>query len=398
MNPIQTSEHAIPHVNCAVCERAREVTLCRLTSDLPFCDAAALWLESRTLSPLARGRGRLIRPTTEQSYRRYLASLGLVFGQMRLDQVHLGYLREYQEARLAGAAPWFVRYRRPQDARPRRFRDGSQLPAKGKTPCPVQAKKVNQEISILKMILRRAGCWTEEMDEYYEELAVDDGELRRIPTPYEQARWLDIAASRAEWALVYWYSIAAFDTSLGTNEMRSLRVGDVNIPHRTVSVPAAGAKNRYRQRIVTIDTAEALDAFCNLLRRAADLGSTDPLHYLFPFRTPGSRARFTGETCDFDPGRPMTVTGLRKPWESVRRAARMEWFSMTDTRPTALTRMAEAGIAPEIMRAKAGHVDDRMMRHYVRIYEWVVRQAMQAIPKFGPAREKAPVYALRRRA
>lgn len=391
-------EHAVPHVDCPVCERAREVILCRITPELPFTEAAAMWLESRTLSTAARKKARIIKKTTEDSYMRYIASLGLFFSGLKLNEIHLGYLRQYQEARLVGAGPWFIRYRRPQDAKPKRLKDGTELPPKGKISCPVQPKKVNQELSILTMILKRAGCWTEEMEEYYEELAEDEGELRRIPTPPEQSRWLAISASRSEWAVVYWYSVAAFDTTLGTNEMRSLRIGDVNIPHRTVSVPAAGAKNPYRKRTVTIDSAEALDAFSNLLRRAADLGSVDPLHHLFPFRKPGSYARFAGETSDFDPTKSMTVTGLRKPWEAVRQAAHMDWFAMTDTRPTALTRMAENGVSPEIMRAKAGHVDDRMMRHYVRIYEGAIRKAMQAVPSFGPSKEKAPVYVMKRRA
>lgn len=399
MDALLSTEHIhIAGFECPICERSRDVILCKLAPELPFNQAAAIWLESRTLSQLAAKKGRIIKHTTEKSYDRYLRSLGLFFGSLRLGEIHLGHLREYQDARLIGAAPWFVRFRRPQDAHPRKLRDGTFEPAKGPQSCPVQPKKVNQELSVLHMILLRAGCWTEEMAEYYEQLGEDEAELRRVPTPYEQEKWLNIAASRLEWAIIYWYSVVAFDTSLGTNEMRSLRIGDVNIAHRTVSVPAPGAKNRYRQRTVTIDSAAALEGFQQLLARARDLGAVDPMHFLFPFRPRGSRNRFTGENGDFDPTTPMTVTGLRKPWEAVRRAAHMDWFSMCDTRPTALTRMAEAGVRPEVMRAKAGHVSERMMRHYIRIYEGVIRQQMQQVQNFGPEKCYAPVYVMRCRA
>ncbi len=37
---------------------------------------------------------------------------------------------------------------------------------------------------------------------------------------------------------------------MSTNEIRSLRLGDVNLHHGIVNVPDEGAKNRYRARTI----------------------------------------------------------------------------------------------------------------------------------------------------
>jgi integrase len=357
----------------------------RIAPDAMFPDAAARWLASRSLeSPGAARKARFLRKSTRESYSSYIDSLALFFGKLRLEQIDPGHVRGYQEARLTGAPP-FVRYRRPQDAKEKHLKDGTVIPAKGKTPCPASAKKVNQELCILKMILRRAHCWTEEMDELTESLSEDHGEVPRALTPEEMARWLGVAASRSEWSVVYWYSILAFETSMSTNEIRSLRIGDVNLAHRVITVPAEGAKNSYRQRTITVDSAEAVWACERLLGRAHDLGGQSPLDYLFPF--------YKGAGI-YDPGHPMTVSGLKKPWEEVCNACGFDGrdghprFRRYDTRHTAITRWAENGVPPEIIRARAGHVSLRMMLHYTHIYEGAQRAAMANLPRLGSQPEK----------
>jgi integrase len=386
------------------------LTLARISSNLSFSVAAALWLESRSFRGVPGAvSARYIREKTEFCYAQYVDSLNLFFSQLPLEKIHLGHLKEYQEARFAGAAPWFVRYRRPQDAKSRRLKDGTELPPKGKQPCPAKPKQINQELCILKMILRRAGCWSEEMDEFYERLEEEVSDIPRALAFDEQRRWLDVAQLSERWWIVHWYSDLAFGTSMGTNEMRSLRIGDVNLVHGIVSVPSAGAKNPYRARTIPLITAEAKWAAEQLLKRAHDLGATEPQHFLFPFRQrcnpKGQQSRHGVEIPDFDPTRPMTVGGIKKLWDEVRKAAGLTWFRPYDTRHTALTRWAESGMDIPMLLALAGHVSIRMLRHYVHISDGAKRRALEtamhqvapkqpAPPKFGPESESSPAPSL----
>lgn len=327
------------------------MTLARISPDLPFKVAAALWLDSRSFRLPTAISARYIRESTEKSYAAYVRSLDLFFGELRLDKIHLGHLRLYQEARVTGAPP-FTRKRRPNK--------NVEV-----APCPASPKKANQELSILKMILRRGGCWNQELDEFYQPFEQRPAEVPRALSPEEQRRWLDVASFKPRWHLVYWYSVLAFDTSMSTNEMRALRIGDVSLIHRMVNISAQGAKNQYRQRSIAIQSADALWALEQLVARAKDLGAVSPQHFLFPYReTPHP----------FDPTKPMTVSGIKRQWNEVRDASGLKWFRPYDTRHTALTRWAENGVPPAVIQARAGHVNERMMAVYVHISDAIQRK------------------------
>jgi len=190
---------------------------------------------------------------------------------------------------------------------------------------------------------------------------------------------------------------------MGTNEMRWLRIGDINLHHEIVNVQPLGAKNHYRARTIPLVTAEAKWAAEQLLARAADFGAKEPQHFVFPFCMGRSRGPRDGECVAsiFDPTRSMTVSGLKRPWNEVRLASGLRDFRPYDTRHTALTRWAEGGMETSKLMELSGHLTIRQMRHYARISEAVKRRALQAAmgqtgePKFGPASESSPFYAPR---
>ena len=252
-------QHTLAHIDCPPCEKSRLKTLHRISPGLSFRAAAAVWLGSRTFNSVPGAvSARFIRKTTDQSYRQYVGSLNLFFADLQLDKIHIGHLRQYQEARVTGAEP-FHRKRRPNK--------NEEVKA-----CPASPKKCNQELSILKMILRRAGCWSTELEEFYEPFSEDVSEIPRALTQADRQRWLDVALAKPRWHLVYWYSVLAFETSMSTNEIRSLRIGDVNLQHRVLSVPPAGAKNRYRARTIPLHSASVMWSAEQLIERARDLG------------------------------------------------------------------------------------------------------------------------------
>ena len=314
-----------------------------LQAEMTFDEAARVYCRIRVgLGSDRVASARLISPFTEKMHQRFSRSLGLFFGKSRLADVRPEHLRAYQLARLQGAEP-FVRARRPQEA-----------PA----PCPCKAAQVNQEMCFFRAVLRRAGAWTSALDGSYMELREEQAEVPRALSAQEQMQWLTVARRQPRWQLVLWYSLLAFDTGMSTNELRGLRIGDVDLEHRVIHVPWASAKNKYRHRTIVIESAETLWALGKLLGRAAELGASSPQHYLFPLREKAG--------C-YAPEQPMSSSGLKKLWNEVREASGLGWFRPYDTRHTAITRLAEHGIPAQVISARAGHVSDRMSQHYTHI-------------------------------
>jgi integrase len=345
---------------------------CILTPNVYFPDAAKQWLTSRSVQGTSGPhRGRYIRENTRRSYEHYLRSLELFFAGYRLGDIHLGDLEKYQGARLQGSAP-FIRFRRPQDAKDRKV-DGQLVPALGKTPCPVKPKKINQELSLLMRVMKRANCWTHDLEENYQVLLDDEEEIPRAFTQEQQRVWLDISRKRDRWNVVHWYSILAFETCMSTDEIRGLRLGDINLAQRIITVARKTAKNVHRQRTIEIVSADALWAIDCLMAVARNLGASQPLHYLFPWRV---------HIGVYDPTRGMSESGIKLAWSEVRAASGLTWFRQYDCRHTAITRLAEAGVPTDVIMARAGHVSEKMRRHYTHISQASQRQWLEHSQRF----------------
>jgi hypothetical protein len=132
-------------------------------------------------------------------------------------------------------------------------------------------------------------------------------------------------------------------------------------------------------------------AFEELLQIAGQKGAKDPFHYLFPI------ASNRGE---YNPNKPMTNSGIKKPWESLREAAGLKWLRIHDLRHSAITRLAEAGVPTLVIMSIAGHVSQRMLQHYTTISEMSKRQALRAampvqtVLKIPSAAKKQPAFDL----
>lgn len=337
-------QHTLGHLNCPACEKLRAELICSISADLEFSVAANRWMESRSVNALPGAiTARYIRKNTEESYRQYIRTLELFFTGHRLGEIHMGLVVAYQRARLQGDEP-FIRKRRPQDKEPK--------------PSPVKPKKVNQELGLLQHLMKRANCWTGEMEEIYQPILDDEEEMPRALTPEEQQQWLDISRMQQRWNLVYWYSLLAFGSCMSTDEIRGLRLGDINLFQRVVTVKRKTAKNKFRARTIELVSADVLWALEQLMTRAAEMGATEPQHYLFPWRV---------SIGTFDPNKSMSESGIKKAWNEVREASRLKWFRQYDCRHTAITRLAEAGVPTDVIMSRAGHVSEKMRRHYTHI-------------------------------
>ena len=345
--------HTRGHVDCPVCLPVKQRTLMLFEPEMLFEEAADAFYSYRSIEDQGGYHASYVRANTLAGYRRQLGSLSLFFGGMRLNEIHWWHMKSYQEARVAGKPP-FIRRRRPHEE---------------EGPCPCKPQQANQETALLKRLKVLAGCWAPEDQKLFRPLQEEESEVLRALEPAEQSRWLEVARARREWNVVYLYSLVAFDTCCSTNELRLLRLGNVNLAQWMLKVPWPAAKNRHRHREIAIEDPDTMWAINELLIRAGALCGSDPIrnptHALFPSR------RLKGP---YNPLVPMSSSGLKKPWEQVRKASGLTWFRPYDTRHTGATRLAERGIPIDIIMARMGHASEQMRRHYTHISQQAQRR------------------------
>lgn len=352
--------HTRGHINCSVCAGARTVMYQPLSADLLFPAAFDLWIQHREIAATNYSTdASYLSATTIRDYTACARALRKFFAHLRLEEIHAGHLREYQRARAVcdrEAGAWTR---------------------------PAGANRIRKEAGLLLQILRAARCWGEEQELCYQPLRHVENDVPRAMSPDEQRRFLMMAASRERWQFIYWYSMLALRTTASTNELRALRLGDLSLAVgvEILQVRREGAKNRYRIRTIPLETDDVLWAIAQLMERARGLGSTQPHHYLFPFRI----GRGT-----FDATRPMTESGLKKLWAEVREAAELGWLRPYDLRHTAITRMAEAGTPIQVIMAFAGHMTLRMQQHYTAISMMAKRHYARLAWGEMPAAKKPP--------
>lgn len=312
----------------------------RLTPDLSFRSAFELWISHLRIDTNGgRTDASYIAPKTDRDYVVCAKALSKFFGDLALNQIHLGHIEEYQRARavcdnsVCGGAE-----------------NGWTFPACSNT--------IRKEIALLIRILSAARLWGQDEKECFQPLRAVENDVPRAMTPEEQHRFLHVASSREDWQFIYWYSILALQTTAATNELRSLRLGDILMHGPLIQIRRRGAKNKYRVRTIPIESEAAGWALERLIDRAREMGAFEPHHFLFPLHV--TRLRY-------DPSKPMSESGLKKRFGAVRMAAGVSWLRPYDLRHTGITRMAEAGTPIQVIMAFAGHVTQRMAQHYTSI-------------------------------
>jgi integrase len=328
-------QHTLGHLHCPACERAIALQAVELSPLMTFPEAFDIWIGQRVIENAGIwSNARYISDRSERDLRQYARAASKFFGLLPLGEIHAGHLREYQRARAlcdASCGAWEKR---------------------------AGANLIRKEIQTVIRVMRAAGAWTQRHEEAFEPLATVNNDVPHAMTPEEQHRWLHVASSREAWRVIYWWSLLALQTTAATNEMCALRFGDIFISQGILQVRNEGAKNKFRIRTVPLQTPEVIWALEGLMERARQMGASGPHHYLFPIHVTGDR---------YDPLRPMTAWGLRKPWDAMRSATNLDWLTPYDLRHTAITRMAEAGVPIQVIMSFAGHISPRMQQHYTTI-------------------------------
>lgn len=337
-----------------------------------FPEAFGLWMAHMTIQTNGlRSNVRYIAPKTERDYRVCASALERFFGTLRLDQIELGHLASYQQLRATNPpdphGSWRCRRGKVVRGEFDSFDDAETWARHRGAGCdivqttwayPAGANCIRKEVALLVRILRDARLWGEDQDRLLMKVQAVDPDIERAMSVEEQHRFLHVAASEHRHLFMYQYAIVALQTTADTNELRHLRLGDIFLADGFIQIRRASSKNPYRMRTIPLVTDDARWAMEGLMARARELGAWSPSHYLFPLQT--SRTHY-------DPNSPMSESGLKKPWDAVRKAASLPKLRLYDLRHTGITRMAENGVPLEVAMSFAGHMTEAMQRHYTAI-------------------------------
>jgi integrase len=306
-----------------------------LLGNIAFPAAAAAWLDAHA-QHISLG--------TVRDYRNCIKALTPFFSKLRLGQIHIGHLEQYQQMRSRGAG----------------------LPGVGPS-------RVNHELNTLSQILARAGLW-QPMAELYKPLPLPRSKVGCAISADDEERLFRMARSNPRWLVAYCCSLITANTTAGPNEIRHLKFADLDIETPAIRI-SDGVKNEYRRRTIPLNELAAW-AVRTLAHRARELGAVAPEHYLLPHRAKNGRK-------GFDVTRP--ISSWRGAWKKLRVAAGLPELRMYDLRHHAITRLLEdEDVSERTVIELAGHVSRAMLERYSHIRMRTKREAVDSLAKKGP--------------
>jgi integrase len=305
-------------------------------AEASFRESADSWLESRRP---------YLAPSTFGDYRQYIGTLAAFFKRAPLSEITAEQIRAYQRERLR----------------------------------TVGASAINKECCCLQQMLRRIGRWAELAGDY-QRIPLPKEERGRAMSDAEYRNLFRMATYSPNWEAAYLFAVISVNTTAGPKEVRTLRLQDVDLENQTMRVNEQGAKNPGRVRVIPLND-RALEAVVKALERARSLGSSDPHHYLFPFRIHRGL---------YDPAR--CQRSFKTAWREMTAAAGLEkGFRMYDLRHHAITSLLEdPTVSEETAESVAGHITHKMKRKYSHVRMAYRRAAVQGLSGHGEAPKKLP--------
>lgn len=351
-----SAAHTPDHIDCPGCNSRSLLGEHAQLSSMLFQDAFDKWLSMEVVSSEEDTDVHYIKETSRTTYQEYAWALEKFFGRMRLDQIHDGHIRSFQDDRAHCRGAW-------------RRKAGQ--------------NRIRKEVGMLLRLLRVAHLWNDELDASFKRLPPQLTDIPRALDPDQQSYLLEVMQRREEWEWVYHYTVLALRTCTSTFEIRGERIGDINLAQRTFRVGPEASKNKFRNRTIPLEKDDVIESLIWLLYRARKLGAVDRNHFLFPFGF--------GSNHIPDPTKPMTRFGLKDEWNEIRKVSGFTWLRPYDLRHTAITRMAEQGTPIAIIMSFAGHISPKMQQHYTTISMQAKRQAAQAMPDLPPKKPSMSV-------
>jgi integrase len=234
------------------------------------------------------------------------------------------------------------------------------------------ASRINQECSCLQQMLKRIGRWTLLAPDY-QPLPVKKESPGRALSTREKALLYQAAMTKKGWETAYLYAVIAANTTAGPKEVFTLRLQDVDLEQRFITIQPEGAKNVGRIRPIPLNDL-AFAAIERALVLAKQRGSVEPHHYIFAFRLKGNG--FGGGT--YDPERHCTT--IKTAWRQLTKLAGIGRVRPYDLRHTAITEILQIGsVSEETAKSIAGHIDAKILKTYSHIRMEAKRAALDAL-------------------
>ncbi len=320
----------------------------RLPTDfakLAFEKASEVWLA---------GREHTVAPKTRRIDKERMVALKAAFGGLRLCDITAEMVRAFQLKRVTAVSP----------------------------------RTVNLETKVLRMVLRMARMWARIADDFKSLPEARRGPGRAL-SPEQEQNLFKVACAKPGWTVAYYAALLAANTTARGCEVKGLRLADVDLLNRTLTIKRASTKTDAGARVVPLNL-NAMLASTRLLDRARKLGSIEAEHYLLPaalFRHTKKGDELTGSS-GFDPARPMQ--SWRTAWRNLTVEADLPGLRFHDLRHHSITRLAEAGVPDQTLMAIAGHVSREMLEHYSHIRMAAKRDAVAALDAKQPAKKGEP--------
>lgn len=332
-------QHTTDHRNCPACNAVREEKLePKKFGLLYFKHAVVLWLKEHSTD---------IGPKMLKDYGYMLNPLLAFFGELPLEEIHIGHVQTYVDMRLQT---------------PRKIANAQQNELPGMVLNfneLVGPNSVRKEISMLSQVMDRAGLWETIKPKYKPPKMTKRVKIDKVPEDEDLTRLWVVACSNARWRVAYWGSMLQISSACSHGEVRHVHINDVDLAKRTMCI-RDGLKNEHRDRIVELNE-NAFWAVSNILKRYYRICrrlnvQPDPEHHILPGRTRGS-----GQA--FDLNKPMG--SWRTAWDQLREKAGLPDLEMRHMRHIALTRLLEnAELSERTIVELAGHVSKEMWKKY----------------------------------
>ncbi len=267
---------------------------------------------------------------------------------IKLKSISLAHVSDYQNARLAqGRAP----------------------------------KTINGEVSVLRQLLKHANLWYRFED--YKTIRNTKPPVGRALTAEEQARLFEVAQSREDWLYAYTAAVLGAFCGMRGCEIKALQWKDVDLIANVLDIRHSKTPAGWRSPTLNTVCKDALGA---LHAKAAVANVSNPDHYLFPSQRKGKVDA------------TQHAKGWRTAWRSIRRKAarndtgeiiypNLEGLRFHDLRHTAVTVMAEKGLAEHVIMAQVGHISAQMLKTYSHVRRQALNAAAAALE---PTFQKPP--------
>jgi hypothetical protein len=313
-------------------------------ASLTFRVAAQIWFDDQKTQ---------WKKSTVDSYKQYIGRLNRHFAHLRLEEIEIQHFREYQKINSA--------------------------PGKDGKPGLV-ASSINHDLNTLLQVLAGAGL-SERITRFYKALPLPRWTPPRLLSEREEDRFFEVAAGNPGFCMAYWISSLTNNTSASGSELRKVQLKHVSLDSEPplLYVPSERVRNQYGARVIPLNE-RGLIQVKRIVERAYGLGSTEPEHYLFPFRIASGR---------YDPTRPASAWFIYRQWNKLVDAAltfgaitfRIKPFHL---RYNVVAKMLKAGAPEQTVMSIAGHVRRQMLEQFSRQR---VQERARALEMINPTRK-----------